>query len=255
MSDFFTKKKPLPPAVHGPVSMGPMRTSGGPLLVPKKPEAIKGIDVSHYQPRVNWVRVKDAGFEFCFAKCTDGLSQAAHYGEHRFNATESGLLFGSYHFFRFALDPLEQARNFAKTMGRVYTGELPPVLDIEWDNSPSSKHRYGTGLTMDDNAASRASVCLQEIESLLGVTPIIYTSHPFFRNFKNPERFFRHLLWCPAYAKGLSGPSVPVPWSNWAFWQYTDKHELAKEVTGDPHLDANWFNGTRAQLELLRHRR
>lgn len=244
---------PTPPVFQIPVSpldLGPMRKTGGPLLAPKPLQAIKGMDISHWQPNVNWVNVVKEGFEFVFAKASDGNgTKAGSFDLHRKNAEIAGLPFGAYHFMRFGgLSAKQEAENFLKFSGPQRTGDLPWVVDVEWDGST----RYGDGRTMDDAAANEAYELACRVRDLTKNQVIIYTSHPFFRNFKNPERFFEFLLWCPAYDPRIKGPSVPLPWSNWAFWQYANKHPAAKAITGDPDLDANWFNGTRAQLDLLR---
>lgn len=227
---------------------GPMRTQGAPLLCVPTPGAIQGIDVSHYQPRVNWAKVKDKGFKFCFAKAGDGNSATATpmLKEHRFNAHAHGLLFGAYFFYRFGKGAKDQAKTFLMITGGVGVGELPLVGDFEWNKNT----KYAEGHTMDDAAANEALEFLERIEELSKITPIIYTSYPFFRGFKNPERFYRFHPWCPAYG-GVPGPKVPLPWSRFAFWQYADQPPFAREITGDPHLDLNYFNGSYEDLKAM----
>lgn len=238
-----------PPA--GAIDLGPMRKSGVQLLAPKNPLLnIKGIDISHYQPKVNWDNVVKEGFQFVFAKASDGVgTKAAHFDLHRTNAEKKGLPFGAYHFMRFGgLSAKEEASNFMKASGAQRTGDLPWVVDVEWDKKNA---RYDEE-TMDDAAADEAYELACRVRDLTKRQIIIYTSYPFFKGFKSPERFFEFLLWCPAYAKGIAGPKVPLPWSDWAFWQFTDKYVNARSITGDQNLDGNWFNGTMEQLNLLR---
>ena len=138
--------KPAPgtPPPAGPLNFGPMRTSGDPLLSPfiaaqdpLKPiiPAVAGLDISFYQPKVNWKEVLKAGFEFCIAKASDGVgTKDSMFDTHRKNATENGIIFGAYHFMRFGgLDAKTEAANFLKYTGGVRKGELPLTLDIEWD--------------------------------------------------------------------------------------------------------------------------
>jgi GH25 family lysozyme M1 (1,4-beta-N-acetylmuramidase) len=99
---------------------------------------------------------------------------------------------------------------------------------------------------MDDAAALEALAILNILEKETGITPIIYTSYPFFKGFENPERFFRFPLWCPAYQ--VDAPKVPMPWHRWTFWQTADQPKFAREITGDPHLDLNTYNGSYEQL-------
>jgi hypothetical protein len=49
-------------------------------------------------------------------------------------------------------------------------------------------------------------------------------------------------LWIANYE--VSKPDVPEPWTNWTFWQWTDKgdgHEFGAESAG---LDMIWYNGS-----------
>jgi lysozyme len=235
-----------PPSGEKPVEIGSPRTKGVPIKVYPGPNTVMGIDVSHYQPRVRWDLVAARGYKFCFAKAGDGKSpnKTEMYDSHRLSAKESGLLFGSYFFMRFGKDPVAQAENFLKITGGVKVGELPLVLDIEWDKT---NPKYSEGKTMDEAAASDALTILDALERETGITPIIYTSWPFFCGFEAPERFFRYPLWCPAYA--VDAPKVPLPWRSWTFWQQADQPDFAREVTGDPHLDINAFNGSLEELK------
>lgn len=237
----------LPPS---PIDLGPMRKTGGQLFAPMGANRVKGMDVSHYQSKVNWANVVREGFEFVFAKASDGVgTKALHFDTHRKNAETVGMPFGAYHFMRFGgLTAKEEAEHFLKFSGPQRVGDLPHVVDVEWDKR---NPKYDTE-TMDDAAANEAYELCCRVRDMTKNQVIVYTSWPFFKNFNNPERFFEFLLWCPAYAEGLKGPHVPLPWSTWAFWQYTDKYPAARSITGDQNLDGNWFNGTRAQLDLLR---
>lgn len=239
----------VPPAPVSVIDGGPVRKVGSPLLSLPVKGAVPGLDISHYQPKVNWDEVKRAGFKFCFAKASDGLgTKDSMFDTHRKNAKANGLIFGAYHFMRFGgINAHDEAALFLKNSGGVLEGELPLTLDIEWD---MKNIRYASGKTMDDAAAAEALEILERLESAIKMTPIVYTSYPFFNGFKNPERFARFLPWCPAYGR-VAGPKVPLPWSKFVFWQHTETHPTAKLITGDANLDGDLFNGTYAQLQAL----
>jgi len=261
------KPRPLPMPT-GPINAGPMRLTGEPLLSPfvsigdpLKPTtaAVAGIDISFYQPRVNWAEVVKAGFQFCIAKASDGVgTKDSMFETHRKNATEKGIIFGAYHFMRFGgLDAKTEAANFLKFTGGVRKGELPLTLDIEWDKK---NPKYTSGKTMDEAAAQEALEILERLEDATQMTPFVYTSYPFFRGFKNPERFFRFLPWNPAYYRDgsnghkvnrITGPRTPLPWSRTAIWQWTDEHPAARAIVGDFRLDGDYFSGTLEQLRSL----
>lgn len=260
---------PAPGSSPGPGSMswGPKRETGSPLLCTfvydgdiKTPivPVVPGIDVSHYQPKMNWGAVVAAGFKFAIIKATDGTgSKSSTYDKQRLDAHQNGLIVGSYHFARFGgLTPKQESEHILKVTGGVRVGELPLTIDCEWDRY--NKNYDESSETMDEKAALEILEILERVESATKMTPILYCSYPFFRGFKNPERFFRFHPWNPAYWRSgkepgkkenrINGPKVPLPWSKCAIWQWTDMHPAAKSITGDNNLDGDFFNGTLAQL-------
>lgn len=240
---------PARPAPAGPLNVGPMRTGGGHPKVLPVAGAIKGLDLSFYQPKVNWAAVNAEGLLFCIAKASDGVgTKDSMFETHRANAMKHGLIFGAYHFMRFGgLDAKTEAANFLKHTGGVRKGELPLTLDIEWDRK---NPRYDESHEkLDEAGALEALEILERLEDATQVTPFVYCSWPFFEGIKRPERFFRFLPWVPAYR--VTGPGVPPPWSSWAFWQWTDKHPAAQKIVGSANLDGNYFNGTLEQLRSL----
>lgn len=250
------------PAVDGPFPVqpvqglppghkwGPARTKGEHILMPTPDSRLLGFDFSHWQPRINWPRLLLEKPQFLFLKASDGDGKKdAMFDAHRAAATKALLPLGAYHFARFGgLSAKDEAALFLKYTGGVFSGELPLVVDIEWDKT---NPKYGEGQTLDDAGAQEVFEIALRLEEATKITPIVYCSWPFFKNFRNPERFFRFHPWLPAYGV-TGGPGIPLPWSRWAFWQWTNKHGLARAITGDPDLDANYFNGTKDELQALR---
>lgn len=215
-----------------------------PVEAPKKRE-VRGVDCAKWQTGIRWKDVQAAGFEFAICKASDGAtSKDVAYNEHRRGAKAAGLIFGSYHFFRFDIDPLIQAENFLKTMGDVQPGELPPCLDLEWDRYSKNQTE---GKTMDEVAAKNALICLERIEKVTGMVPIVYTNYYFFQGFKNPERFAKYTPWIPAYNTTADKVRIPPPWKKLVFWQYSESLTLG----GVDKVDGNIFFGTIDELKAL----
>ena len=60
-----------------------------------------GIDVSHWQGRIDWQQVADAGIDFAIIKATDGMDQVdPWYLRNRDRAQQVGILTTAYHFAR-----------------------------------------------------------------------------------------------------------------------------------------------------------
>ncbi len=185
---------------------------------------LQGIDVSHYQSTVDWVKVKAAGIAFAYAKATDGNT----YTDPQFHTNwqsmqAAGILRGAYHFYETNDDPIIQANNFINTVGSLAANDLPPVVDIE-----IFKGAYG-----NNSVATNLQTWLNAVEQALGRTPMIYTGPSFWNQTINAD-FSKYPLWVAEY--GVSTPKIPQGWATWNFWQYT-QNGTVDGVTGNVDLD------------------
>ena len=105
-----------------------------------RPNAVFGVDVSHYEGRLPWDAIPDQGFDFVYAKA----SQGDHLVDDQFKNNWAGLgqvaatrkLYrGAYHFMSSDGRVHVQADNFVKQLGGKLDKpfDLPPSLDMEWD--------------------------------------------------------------------------------------------------------------------------
>ncbi len=209
---------------------------------------IPGLDVSYWQPSVNWPQVRASGQWFVFIKATEGESYAdPKFSSHWSGARSAGLLRGAYCFFHPNRDPQKQAAHFVNTVKNTQDdGELPPVLDLEAaDGMPKNK------------ILARARLWLEYVEQAFDRKPIIYSNISFLEgNFSeadgNPPAWAReHPLWLGwypnQYTPGMN-PLMPRGWTKWTFWQYNNKGSLPG--IGDK-VDLDWFNGTLEELYAL----
>jgi lysozyme len=103
---------------------------------PKK-EVYQGIDISKYQPDIDWSKLKDIDFVIC--KKSEGITlEDTKYAHHIKNIT---CLKGVYHFFRPQYSGTEQGKFFLKNLDTVCI-DLKPVIDVEWSKwwTQSNKH-------------------------------------------------------------------------------------------------------------------
>jgi lysozyme len=90
----------------------------------------RGIDVSHYQGKIDWHQVADRAINFAFIKATDGSKFVDPLlQENWVSSREAGILRGAYHFFRANQDPAQQAEHYLSSTPGL--AELPAVLDFE----------------------------------------------------------------------------------------------------------------------------
>lgn len=199
-----------------------------------------GVDAASWQhphgAGVNWSSAASSGQSFAFIKATEGTGPANRYYESDVaDARAAGMLIGSYHKARPAMDPAQQAHAFADRLQSVGGPQLPPVLDLEVDE----------GLDPDE-LAGWTQVFLDTLTHRTGRTPILYTYRYFWIDrMANTTRFSEYPLWLAEY--GVSEPTLPVigGWDQWLFWQ---RSETGRVPGFTDAVDLNVFAGTDADL-------
>ncbi len=196
---------------------------------------VRGIDISPYQPKVDWKTLSQSDVEFVFIKASEGLTyRSPVFADHFDHAKAAGLMRGAYHFFRPELDPLKQANNFLEMIRFKYEPtDIPPVLDWETHS--------GRGPKWDINAAL---VWLNEVERVIRKRPIIYTNPSRFNELGSPPQFKDYPLWIANYQ--VKCPFIPLPWTSWKFWQCAD-HGQIPGIQGP--CDVDIFNGSLDELK------
>ncbi len=185
---------------------------------------IEGIDISHYQNKVNWDTLAAQNIKFVYVKATEGETHSDTFFCNNWdNIKEKGMKRGAYHYFKCTLSPERQALNFVQNVILV-DGDLPPVIDIE-DAEGQSK----------ETILLKLNVFLKLIESSFGVKPIIYTHFKFYNKFI-AGKFDNYPIWIARY--GYNKPSLSN--QEWVFWQYGNKGKI-KGING--YVDMNVFNG------------
>ncbi|WP_010540735.1 glycoside hydrolase family 25 protein [Dietzia alimentaria] len=201
----------------------------------------QGVDSSSWQhphdAAVDWHAAGASGQTFAFIKATEGTGAANRYYEADVAAArDAGMLVGSYHMARPRMEPAQQAHAFADRLQSVGGHQLPPVLDLEYDEGLGARE-----------LAEWTQIFLDTLRHRTGRTPIVYTYRYFWiERMDNTARFAEYPLWLAEY--GVSEPTSPVigGWTEWLFWQRAD----TGEVPGFAHnVDLNVFAGTRPDLD------
>jgi lysozyme len=201
------------------------------------PSRLTGIDVSHFQGRVDWQAVKAAGCSFAFAKATEGTNVTdPYFAANWAGMKEAGLLRGAYHFYRAGEPAEEQAAHFLSTV-RFEPGDLPPVLDIEVNDGVTGQPLVGG-----------VQLWLDAVEPVAGATPVIYTNAPFWDAHFAGGGFSQYPLWIAHYTDAPAPAPLPEGWAVWTFWQYSQSLTVGG-VSGP--ADHDYFNGTAADLQAL----
>ena len=201
---------------------------------------IHGIDVSRYQDRIDWERVKkmqvgNTKLHFVFIKATEGTNLVDSQFERNWvHASKQKMVRGAYHFFRPNFSPKDQAILFAK-MVKLSAGDLPPVVDIEEE----------CGMTVEQ-VRKYTKQFLEMLKLRYGVKPILYTNQDFYkRHFANQADFDGYPLWIAHYH--VNELELPDD-RDWRFWQHSDRGNV-NGINSD--VDFNVFEGDSAEFQRL----
>jgi len=197
-----------------------------------------GIDVSHYQGKIKWDKVKridNKKISFVFIRATQGDDGRDKRFERNWSsAKEKGFIRGAYHYYRPNENSIKQADNFIKNV-KLEAGDFPPVLDIEKFSRIQSRRSLQIALKK----------WLDKVEGHYDVKPIIYTGASHYKDLLDNDTFDDYVLWVANYN------DVKLPFkkeNNWIFWQYRD-WGYVNGIKGD--VDLNVFNGSYEQLDDL----
>jgi len=196
-----------------------------------------GLDVSKFQPTVDWAKVAAAGMKFVFARASYGTGAATEplFKSHWQGAKAAGLIRGAYHFFVPTSDARAQAQLFlSQVRSAIAPGEtdyLPAVIDVEM--------QPGNVLAADYVGGIEAWIAAVEADPLfVGRKTIIYTTASFWATLGNPAGFGDHPLWVADYSK--DPPRMPKGWASYAFFQKSQSGTV-NGIAGK--IDVDFFNG------------
>ncbi|MBO5602421.1 MAG: glycoside hydrolase family 25 protein [Prevotella sp.] len=199
---------------------------------------IRGIDISHYQGKINWEKLSNAQIEhspirFVVIKATEGSTQIDDCFQDNFkNARDYGFIRGAYHFWSNKSSARDQARFFLKNV-HLKDGDLPPVLDVE--NKPEN-------MSVED-FQREILTWMHIVEDKYHVKPILYTYYKFKNQYLNTPVFDDYPYWIAHYYVD----EIEYE-GDWKFWQHTDAGRLPG-IKGT--VDFNLYNGSFYDLKKL----
>ncbi len=202
----------------------------------------KGLDVSHYNGEIDWIRVASNGYRFIFGKATEGTTLVdPTYPINRAGTEGLGMRFGAYHFARPAgasdaaatASAIVQADHLVD-VAQPTAGELPPVLDLEV-----------TGGLGPARLKLWTKAWLTEVYARTGIQPLIYSSPNFWKKSLGDTSDFAsagNRLWVAHWTTSTAQIVPGANWGGqgWTFWQWTD----CSTVPGFLHCsDGDRMNG------------
>lgn len=192
-----------------------------------------GIDISHYQEKVDWDKLvtSDHPIRFVFIRSTMGSdSRDSQFERNWKNAREKEYIRGAYHYYRPYENSTKQFRNYSKHV-KLKKGDFVPILDIE---KPSP---YGAA-----NLRKGVLNWLKLAEEHYKVKPVIYTGKKFYNDYLKGH-VDDYPLWIASYSKRSSLRGI-----DWTIHQFSDR----VKVTGiKGNVDGNNFKGDLSDLEEM----
>lgn len=186
-----------------------------------------GIDVSHWEGKIDFRKVKEAGIRIVYIKATQGRDIVDPEFERNYrDADREGLCIGFYHYVtaRNLTEAKEEATFFYEKI-KDKNQHARPAMDFE---------QFGN-LTHEEIRNISAHF-LRELRKDFGHRPAIYSDSSNASRIFDDERLREYPLWIAEY--GVEKPDMENPWSRWSGWQYTDKGRV-KGISG--RVDRDYF--------------
>lgn len=181
------------------------------------PTTIKGIDISHYQNKINWNTLKsgqDAGF--VYIKATEGKTyKDPTFKSNWESASQYEISAGAYHYFSASSAGADQAKNFISEVPKE-SGKLPPAVDIEIKSSEIS------------GCKTELANFVSKITAYYGQKPVFYVPYDIYALLHNDYSGFN--FWITDYKN--SSPKI----HDWTFFQYSEKGSVPG-ISGKVDLD------------------
>ena len=221
------------------VAAATRRPKSAGLGAPKKAAASSPlnaiIDISHYQGAVDLEPAADHGILGVIHKATQGFHYADPlYETNKARAAAAGLLWGAYHF-GIGGDGVGQVDHLLDVIGT--DPDTLVVLDLE-------ANPQGPSMALEE-----ARAFVTHVQATTGRWPGLYAGHylkELLGTGSDPV-LANCWLWLSQYGRT---PVVPVNWTSWTLWQYTDGGlgPPPHTVAGIGRCDRSKFNGSDTQL-------
>lgn len=176
-----------------------------------------GIDVSKWQGKIDWTKVKSYGIDFAMIRMGTGTSSLNVDNTALYNITECnrlGIPVGAY-FYSYSYTAEQAALLTRSAMEWIKTNKVqlqyPVAFDIEFDDCH-------TGQPATVNTA-KCKQAMQVIESY-GYYGMIYASENFYRRYLDLTKLQAYDKWIAAY-RGVDNIGIPH-----GMWQYSSKGSI-----------------------------
>jgi len=187
------------------------------------------VDISHWQPNVDFKAMKAAGTVGVILKATEGTTTVDKtFKERQKQAKDAGLCVATYHFLKKG-SIAQQMQFYVKTV-QPATGDR---MVIDYEDGSLFISDLETAIDALRAAAPGVEVTVYGANGFLGYQ----------LNGKKNDKLASCSLWVASYTTKSEPTMTDLKgtWPVWSLWQYTDKALIEGVPTG---VDANRWNGS-----------
>ena len=208
------------------------------------PAGVQGMDVSGWQPNVNWQAQKNMGAKFAYVKATEATTfTSSSFNSQYSGAYNAGLIRGAYHFAIPSVSSGAAQADYFINNGGGWSADgktLPPLLDVEYNPYPA------LGNSCYNMSTSQMVSWIRDFSNRMktrtGRAPAIYTTTDWWKTCTgNSTAFSDHPLHVARYASTVG--ALPAGWPLYSIWQYSD--------SGPFDGDSNVWNGSEESLKVF----
>ena len=181
---------------------------------------VNGIDVSAFQPNINWTTVAASGIEYAIIKLTESTKYENNLDhDQSVKAKAAGLKIGYYHFAHCHVtshSATDEANFFVSVIRKnsIPTADIIPALDAEQFFLNGVEQKIPASVSLESWIKEFCSVMAQN-----GFPTVMLYSNPSFLNqYLKPNHSLGNMpLWLSEYNSSLT--VLPRGWTEVAIWQ------------------------------------
>ena len=227
-------------------------------------EITLGVDVSRWNDKVDWKRLKAGGVVFAVVKSshgTHGVDKLLR--THLEGAKAAGMVTGVYHWCDPTLYDGPQLENFANVTENLEIDFAAADVEQYWADWQEFFDKKVTKIVSPGRISENARYMAEGMAKVTGKKVLIYTRATFVQQYAQPM-----LNWLPGwdlwlahypYPRGratltwtdlltrhmprIAGPNLPEGCKSWKMWQFSGDRFVLPGTGGGP-INLSMFNGT-----------
>lgn len=201
-----------------------------------------GIDVSEWQKKINWTKVRESGVEYAiirvgYRKVRTGQLREDKYWKRNIEAAQSaGIKIGVY-FFSQAVTEREAIAEANYLLKRIsgYDIPLPVIIDFEFGSGYRLNRLKSKSISQKSRNTNIISAFCERVKEK-GYQPMVYANLNTLNGYMYPNTLTSrgYMIWCAQYSRKCDFRK------SYTCWQYTSKGHV-KGITGN--VDCNFWYG------------